>query len=74
MPETAGTASVQQGVPPISWRRRITNHVMTGAALSRAVSTIAELGVADSYRQRRIDLFARFGGLSIGVQSPGIGV
>src|ERR1022692_2330841 len=43
MPETAGTASVQQGVPPISWRRRITNHVMTGAAVLTVVLVLAPL-------------------------------
>jgi phosphate transport system permease protein len=33
MPEIAGGASVQPGMPPINWRRRITDHVMTGAAV-----------------------------------------
>jgi phosphate transport system permease protein len=33
MPEIAGGASVQAGMPPISWRRRLTDHVMTGAAV-----------------------------------------
>src|SRR5450755_2200384 len=43
MPEIAGTASVQPGVPPISWRRRITNHVMTGAAVLTVVLVLAPL-------------------------------
>jgi phosphate transport system permease protein len=33
MPEIAGGASVQAGMPPISWRRRLTDHIMTGAAV-----------------------------------------
>jgi phosphate transport system permease protein len=33
MPEITGGASVQAGMPPISWRRRLTDHVMTAAAV-----------------------------------------
>src|SRR6202049_2478990 len=32
MPELAGGSSFKQGMPPISWRRRITDHAMTGGA------------------------------------------
>ncbi len=43
MPELAGIPSVQQGVPPISWRRRITDHTMTGVAVLTVVLVLAPL-------------------------------
>jgi phosphate transport system permease protein len=33
MPETGTAAVTQHSVPPISWRRRITDHMMTGVAV-----------------------------------------
>ncbi len=38
-----GGASVQAGMPPISWRRRLTDHVMTGAAVLTVVIVLAPL-------------------------------
>jgi phosphate transport system permease protein len=43
MPEIAGSSSRQQGMPPISWRRRITDHVMTGVAVLTVVLVLAPL-------------------------------
>lgn len=43
MPELAGTSRVQPGVPPISWRRRITDHVMTGVAVLTVILVLAPL-------------------------------
>ena len=43
MPELGGRSSVRQGVPPISWRRRITDHVMTGVAVLTVVLVLAPL-------------------------------
>ncbi len=43
MSELAGIPSVQQGVPPISWRRRITDHTMTGVAVLTVVLVLAPL-------------------------------
>src|ERR1700722_19465026 len=43
MPEIAGRSSMQPGVPPISWRRRITDHVMTGVAVLTVVLVLAPL-------------------------------
>ena len=43
MPETAGNSSVRQGVPPVSWRRRITDHIMTGIAVLTVVLVLAPL-------------------------------
>jgi len=42
MPELAVSSSVQ-GVPPVSWRRRITDHVMTGVAVLTVVLVLAPL-------------------------------
>jgi len=36
-------APVQRGISPISWRRRITDHVMTGAAMLTVVLVLAPL-------------------------------
>ena len=41
MPEV--TASVPQGMPPISWSRRVTDHVMTAAAVGTVVLVLAPL-------------------------------
>src|SRR5271169_554634 len=43
MPETAGNSSVRQGVPPVSWRRRITDHIMTGIAVMTVMLVLAPL-------------------------------
>src|ERR1700684_643528 len=43
MPEIAGSSFRQQGVPSISWRRRITDHVMTGVAGLTVVLVLAPL-------------------------------
>jgi phosphate transport system permease protein len=43
MPETAGNSSVRQGVPPVSWSRRITDHIMTGIAVLTVVLVLAPL-------------------------------
>jgi phosphate transport system permease protein len=43
MPEPARSASGRQGVPPISWRRRITDHFMTGVAILTVVLVLAPL-------------------------------
>lgn len=43
MPETAGNSSVQAGVSPISWRRRITDHLMTGVAVLTVLLVLAPL-------------------------------
>jgi phosphate transport system permease protein len=43
MPEIAGSSSLEQGVPSISWRRRITDHVMTGLAVLTVVLVLAPL-------------------------------
>jgi phosphate transport system permease protein len=43
MPEPIGNSSVQRGVPPVSWRRRITDHVMTGVAILTVVLVLAPL-------------------------------
>ena len=43
MPELGGRSSVRQGVPPISWRRRITDHLMTGVAVLTVVLVLAPL-------------------------------
>src|SRR5580704_6688414 len=43
MPEIAGSSFRQPGVPSISWRRRITDHVMTGVAVLTVVLVLAPL-------------------------------
>ena len=43
MPETAGNSSVQAGVSPISWRRRITDHLMTGVAVLTVLLVLTPL-------------------------------
>ena len=43
MPETLANASMQQGMPAVSWRRRVTDHVMTGAAVLTVVLVLAPL-------------------------------
>jgi phosphate transport system permease protein len=43
MPEQARTATARPGVPPISWRRRITDHFMTGVAVLTVVLVLAPL-------------------------------
>jgi len=42
MPEPNGRSSVP-GVPPISWRRRVTDHVMTGVAVLTVVLVLVPL-------------------------------
>jgi phosphate transport system permease protein len=43
MPEPATGASLQQRVPRISWRRRITDHLMTGVAILTVVLVLVPL-------------------------------
>src|ERR1700733_6078185 len=43
MPEPAGSSSVKSRVAPISWRRRITDHFMTGVAVLTVVLVLAPL-------------------------------
>jgi phosphate transport system permease protein len=43
MPETATMAAVPRSVPPISWRRRATDHAMTGAAVLTVVVVLVPL-------------------------------
>jgi len=43
MPEQPGSTSVRQAVAPISWRRRITDHVMTGVAVLTVVLVLIPL-------------------------------
>lgn len=43
MSEPARSASERQGVPPISWRRRITDHFMTGVAVLTVLLVLAPL-------------------------------
>jgi phosphate transport system permease protein len=43
MPEPVNNVSLRQGMPPISWRRRITDHVMTGVAVLTIVLVLAPL-------------------------------
>jgi phosphate transport system permease protein len=43
MPESATGASLQQTVPRISWRRRITDHLMTGVAILTVVLVLVPL-------------------------------
>jgi phosphate transport system permease protein len=41
--------SVQQGMPPVSWRRRITDHLMTGLAILTVLLVLAPLVAIFSY-------------------------
>jgi phosphate transport system permease protein len=43
MPEITSDASARHGVPPISWRRRVTDHVMTGVAVLTVLLVLAPL-------------------------------
>ena len=43
MPEPVDSVAVQQGVPAISWRRRITDHLMTGVAVLTVVLVLVPL-------------------------------
>ncbi|MGA8763127.1 MAG: phosphate ABC transporter permease PstA [Candidatus Sulfotelmatobacter sp.] len=43
MPESANTAAVQRSVPPISLRRRVTDHVMTGVAVLTVILVLVPL-------------------------------
>jgi len=43
MPEPIGSSSVQQSALPVSWRRRITDRVMTGVAVLTVVLVLAPL-------------------------------
>ena len=43
MSEPARSASGRQGVPPVSWHRRITDHFMTGVAVVTVVLVLAPL-------------------------------
>ena len=43
MPETGNTAPVRQAVAPVSWRRRLTDYVMTGVAMLTVVLVLAPL-------------------------------
>ncbi len=43
MPELAPNSSVQQGMSPVSWRRRITDHFMTGVAVLTVVLVLVPL-------------------------------
>jgi phosphate transport system permease protein len=43
MPEPGNSVSVRQGMPPISWRRRTTDHAMTGVAVLTVVLVLAPL-------------------------------
>ena len=43
MPEALNGVSVRQGMPPINWRRRLTDHVMTGVAVLTVVLVLAPL-------------------------------
>jgi phosphate transport system permease protein len=43
MPEPVGRSSAQQGVPAISWRRRITDHLMTGVAVLTVLLVLTPL-------------------------------
>jgi phosphate transport system permease protein len=43
MPELTGSVSMRQGVPPVSFRRRITDQVMTGVAVLAVVLVLVPL-------------------------------
>src|ERR1700747_1684204 len=43
MPEPASAVSSLHSVPPISWRRRITDHMMTGVAVLTVILVLVPL-------------------------------
>lgn len=43
MPESVNKVVVRQGIPPITWRRRLTDHFMTGVAVLTVVLVLAPL-------------------------------
>lgn len=43
MPEPTNGVSVRQGMPPITWRRRLTDHLMTGVAVLTVLIVLAPL-------------------------------
>jgi len=43
MPESMNKVVVRQGIPPITWRRRLTDHFMTGVAVLTVVLVLAPL-------------------------------
>jgi phosphate transport system permease protein len=43
MPEIAATSAAAPAVPRISWRRRVTDHLMTGVAIATVVLVLAPL-------------------------------
>jgi phosphate transport system permease protein len=43
MPESMNKIVVRQGIPPITWRRRLTDHFMTGVAVLTVVLVLAPL-------------------------------
>ena len=43
MPKPVQAAGTRREVPPISWRRRITDHVMTGVAVVTVVLVLVPL-------------------------------
>jgi phosphate transport system permease protein len=49
MPELNGSPSVQAVMPAISWRRRLTDHMMTGAAVLTVVLVLVPLVAIFSY-------------------------
>jgi phosphate transport system permease protein len=49
MPDIAGNASAQHAVAPISWRRRVTDHFMTGVAILTVLLVLAPLAAIFGY-------------------------
>jgi phosphate transport system permease protein len=49
MPDIAGNASTQHAVAPISWRRRVTDHFMTGVAILTVLLVLAPLAAIFGY-------------------------
>ena len=49
MPEIATNVSTQHAVAPISWRRRVTDHFMTGVAILTVVLVLAPLAAIFGY-------------------------
>jgi phosphate transport system permease protein len=43
MPESMNKIVIRQGIPPITWRRRLTDHFMTGVAVLTVVLVLAPL-------------------------------